>query len=894
MARDSWIHDLQYCVSDPLLKLDQLLAAQPSWQSFPEEGLNLGFTRQACWLRLVVENHADTPQELLLQERYALIDALSLYRRHDRAWTRQDTGDRRPFSSRSVPHHTLLIPVRLAAHSHETLFVQVVTTSSLQIDPQLVTAEALRAQDALALPALWGFYGFLFCLGLLNFLLALRLRERSYLYLALHTLFLLIFTMSQSGLAAQYLWPDAVELGHLAIPCSLGVLAAFLLAFANRFMQLDATAPNCARAFRGLILLNVLGVVAALFVGYRVAMMGTALLAGLSVAVALGWVVPYVAFVQRLRSARLILIAFSLFLIGATLRILEAFDLVGGGFLTEQGYFVGAMLELIVLSVGLAERIERMRAELAGLNRGLEDKVVERTESLRIARDQAEAANRAKSVFLANVSHEIRTPLNGVIGLTELALRGGSQPLLERIQSSADALLEIVNSLLDFSKIEAGKLELETSAFDLWKLLEDCTTDFAGRASSRGLQLVHSIDNGVPQRVLGDRVRLRQIVVNLLGNAVKFTEQGEIKLVAKGLQTSEAHTRVSISVHDTGIGIPADKLTGICNAFTQVDSSTTRRYGGTGLGLAIASRLLGAMQSQLHCESVEGQGSRFSFSIQFEVEVDSACNWKPHAQLRDVQAALVIKHPEQRAYLNEVLQGWGLKTWSGADPSQLEERLEQGWLKKNGVVLLDAGLPGASSAALRQRLEQCHTPCVTLEPPLLHRVPTDATGIWLETPVRRRKLHRAILQALGVPTEIDAPGTPSPVGAKLRAACVLVVDDEPLNRWVAKTALEQRGLLVTEAEGGLAALRAVQESTIDLVLMDIRMPEMDGIEATRRLKVQKQDLPIIALTAQAIKGDREELLRAGFDDYLSKPIRFGELEILLLKYLAAESAAPDG
>ncbi len=873
-ALDGLCAKLDFSVQASIVDVDALLASAPAWEDFPERGINLGYSKASCWLRLRLVNTRETPRELLLQLAYPLLDEITLFRRGARAWERTLGGDRLPFSQRPFAHRTHVLPLELRGRSTETVYVCIRSTSTIPVRPRLWSPEGLRAEDESTVPFLWGLYGFLVCLITACLILAQRLREKLYILLAMHSLFLTLFALGQSGVAGRYLWPEQVALAHVAQPVCVGLFSAFLLAFAHRFIRLEEVDRAAGLVVRILVGVNIAAAAFGLIAETRLGVSCVATVAGLNVVVLLAWVLPVTAFVRRNRDARILFLAFALFLGAGFLRVLWSFDLVPSGFWSQHAYLIGGLLELFVLSIALADRVQRMSLEVAALNAELESKVKERTASLEEARDQAEAASRAKSIFLANVSHEIRTPLNGVIGLTEMALKRGGDPLLERIRGAARLLLSTVNGILDFSKIEAGKLQLEEIPFDVWTLFEDCACNFAGQAHAKGVLLRLELLGELPQRLVGDPVRLRQVVVNLLGNAVKFTAKGEIVLRVRGRKGGRHHTRFAVEVADTGIGIPRAKLRTITEAFTQVDSSTTRRYGGTGLGLAIASRLVQAMGGRLTCESEEGRGSTFSFDVRLpHTELDP---WQPDPCLQGARAWLLESHPARRAQLAALLRDWGMEVAAPEEPQEAETRFGE------GVVLLDASLPEPLRMAIGRAVAGSRARLLLLEPPLLGDARPD--GLWLERPLRRQQLHETLRRAIKASPSARVEVVPA--RPKLRAATVLVVDDEPLNRMVVRMALEERGLEVREADNGRTALESYQTSSADLVLMDLRMPEMDGLEAARRLRALSYELPIVALTAQTLQGEEEGLRRAGFDSHLGKPLDFAALDALLHQHLA--------
>ncbi|EWC40981.1 hybrid sensor histidine kinase/response regulator [Stutzerimonas stutzeri] len=840
--------------------------------------VNKGKNASTWWLSTTLENRLSQPLGGFIEVNYPLLDHIELFLLYpDGSLSQQLTGDRQPFSERPVKVSDFWFPVELPP-GDTRLLLRINTSSTLYVPLYFSTYTASAAQQQELSGLNGAFYGVLFAMFCYNLFLFAALREPAYFWYLVYTLNVGLFALSFDGFLVKWLADDS-GLVALAIYALMFSHCLISIQFSRHFLHTRELLPRLDLMLRYALLVALGSMLSGLLLDVQ----AWSILASVTVIATSAGLLFSGAFVWR-RGVRygvyytlawgVLLVSFIMVTAGSL--GFEVFGLYGAAVVKASVTF-----ELITLSIGLADRINMLK----------EDGYRSREAAERAARE-----NEAKSRFLAKMSHEIRTPLNGVLGMLQLLretpLDRSQQFYLDTISSSGNSLMAVINDILDYARIGSGKLSLEDIDFDLEILISETIRLFTAQALEKQLSLHVGLERGVPRRIRGDPTRLKQILMNLLSNALKFTEQGHVLLEVSFRQGQQGDPRLVFCVSDSGIGMRPEVLAQLFESFSQGDSSTTRRYGGSGLGLAISKELVEMMNGHIEVQSTPGRGSRFCFEIPLHAAPDVE---DPLVPLLSGRPALLASQDAQGLEaLSHLLRRWGMRTERCQDPERLPDYLCD--FTAPPLLVLLAPWPGSPTewlASLHAQLEPKQR--VLMLYSAIHEPPPPSPGIRLISlalPLQSAPLREA-LQTLYDHEPSPTSDLATKAGAQpYSEPCILVAEDNPVNQMVVSGLLRKRGYAVQLADNGRQAVDLYRRdpAAVQLILMDCEMPELDGFEASRQIREleaeqQLQAVPIIAVTAHVLAEHRQRGLDSGMDEFIGKPLESRQLYACLDGYL---------
>ena len=900
-----------------------------------------GFTETTIWSKLTIQNSLEREIQYYLVIDYPPLDYLDFYYpasaiSSGTIYKHYKTGDYRPFNNRPIKTRNYAFPISIPAKGQATYYLRIQTTGSVNIPITLQSPTYFNEDSGFTQILLGVYYGILLVMIIYMSFLFMTLKDKTYFYYVMFIICFLIFQISLNGTGFQYLWQNQTWWGNRAIPISIFGAHLFASLFAQSILDTKTHTPRLHKIITGIIVFAIIGIIASFVWHYSLVIkvgVGGCLL--LPILMYSGFRIMLTGY----RPAYYYTLAWGISLLGILVLSLKSFGILPNVFITTWSSQIGTAWEVLILALALADRFHLMEEEknriqmkysgkleevnnkltlaniqLEQLNNELEQRINVRTQELkssnklltveaherRMAEEQARGASKAKSEFLANMSHEIRTPMNAIIGMSVLALQ---LPLTSRLKNylrtinrAGNSLMRIINDILDFSKIEAGKLDFESVHFDLQETLENIIQIFNDKVREKELDFIVHTASDVPNALIGDPLRVEQVLINLIANGIKFTDLGEVAVHITSVKQNSSEATLLFAVSDSGIGLSQQQADQLFSAFHQADSSITRKYGGTGLGLAISRQLAEMMDGTIEVASQLGQGSTFFFTAVFPLQTEQSSPFNILPPKDCQQKTIMVCHTNKvaRAAWQTTLDDAGFSTIPVPSVYDIPLTLATDEGAQVDMILADLSLEPDLAFTTFAALSKKYTLPIALT--MNDTTGADATkaralGILylLEKPLTQIDILLSVGQGLGLFAGMEEVfSTETVMLPHFNGAKILVAEDNRINQQVVQEILKNSSCEVILANNGKEVLTILEEvPDIKLILMDLQMPVMDGLKSTELIRKNPKtaDMVVIALTAHSIAGDRDKCVKVGMNDYVTKPIDQDFLYKTLRKYL---------
>ena len=887
------------------------------WIKSDNKTPNFGYSESTHWFKLTISNPLNHSIERLFEVGYPLLDHVSLYIvSANGGITTIETGDMKPFSQRVFNHRNFIFPLLFPSNETTTLYLKVNTTTSVQVPLSLWQERFFMEENLEESMKQGAYFGIMLVMAIYNLFIFFTVRDKSYLFYVLYVLSFSLVQGSLNGFCFQYFWPDLIAWNDKTIAFFTPFSTASVLAFSLAFLGLRPTKSQYL--LKSLFAISCAGCIAVFFVPYSIMIKVDIILA--LVGMSSVFTIAIMEWKSGNSAARYFTLAW-IVLMGSILSYgLNKLGILPRNFVTENMLQIGSVLEVILLSFALADRVNLERrakiearklameiSKIAINERIVSDKIVHDSHESEMAAQQesieAKIESKAKSQFLATMSHEIRTPMNGVLGITELlqhtSLDSQQRGFLDIIKNSGQSLLTIINDILDYSKIVAGEMALEKIDIDLEIMVNECSELFSLMAEKKQIKVGAIIEPGTPLKIHADPVRLRQIITNLMGNAIKFTETGYVLLKVKQISSSLKETCLRFEISDTGIGIAPSVQEHLFSEFRQADISTTRKFGGTGLGLSICKRLVMLMDGDIGLESKLGNGACFWFNIHFPVhEKPQRLNVVDNDHRLQGKKILLISEDPLFCFLTEnVYDRWDIAFSNITSFDALVNRKKELNHVKFDAIFWDEQLffdhRYAEMREIADEFDMKNTIFCLMTGLNCKWQTNELAAIRMDTTMRYPTTAADIkhqLTDMFLNIDITEKSTIDCKHENFSTARVLVAEDNPVNQIVIKGMLEKFSIYPDFADNGLEAVKKFSTNHYNIVFMDCEMPEMDGLEATLRIrqwesKHNKNPVPIVALTAHALKEYRDKAIHVGMDYFMVKPVSLDNVNHLLTEIL---------